>query len=61
VEALCDCILSIEKDKRDLERMSALRYEGNIEAYITQKTYYNTKLGLKGLGWIAQIALGLLS
>jgi hypothetical protein len=60
-EALCDHFLSTEEDKRDLERMSALRYEGDIEDYMTQKTYYNTKLGLKGPAWVAQIALGLLS
>jgi hypothetical protein len=47
-ETLCERFLSIEEDKRDLGRMSALKYEGNIEDYITQKTYYNTKLGLKG-------------
>jgi hypothetical protein len=48
-EALCDCFLSAEEDKRDLERMLALRYKGDIEDYMTQKTYYNTKLGPKGL------------
>jgi hypothetical protein len=26
---------------------------------MTQNTYYNTKLGLKGPAWVAQIALGL--
>jgi hypothetical protein len=41
--------------------MSALRYEGDIEDYMTQKTYYNTKLGLKGRAWVAQINLGLMS
>jgi hypothetical protein len=39
--------------------MSALMYKGDIEDYMTQKTYYNTKLGLKGLAWVAHIALGL--
>jgi hypothetical protein len=34
-EALFDHFLSAEEDQRDLERMSALRYEGNIEDYIT--------------------------
>jgi hypothetical protein len=58
-EALCDCFLSIEENKRDLKRMSALRYEGNIKDYMTQKTYDNTQLGLKGLAWVAQIALDL--
>jgi hypothetical protein len=52
-------LLSIEEDKWDVEKISALRYEGDIEDYMTQKTYYNTKLGLKGLAWVAQIALGL--
>jgi hypothetical protein len=37
----------------------ALRYKGDIEDYITQKTYDNAKLGLKGRAWVAQIALGL--
>jgi hypothetical protein len=39
--------------------MSALRYKGNIEDYMTQKTYYNTKLGLKGLAWVVHIAVSL--
>jgi hypothetical protein len=39
--------------------MSAVRYEYDIEDYMTQKTYYNTKFGLKVLAWVAQIALGL--
>jgi hypothetical protein len=60
-EALCDCILYAKEDKADLETMSALRYEGNIEEFMTQKSYYNTKLGLNGLAWVAQITLGLLS
>jgi hypothetical protein len=58
-EALCDSCLSTEEDKQDLKRILALRYEGNIKDYMTQKTYYNTKLGLKGPAWIAQIMLGL--
>jgi hypothetical protein len=58
-EALYVCFLSAEEEKQDLEKMSALRYEGDIQDYMTQKTYYNTKLGLKGLAWEAQIALGL--
>jgi hypothetical protein len=58
-EALCECFLSADEDKRDLKSMLALRYEGDIEDYMTQKTYYNTKLGLKSLAWVAQIALGL--
>jgi hypothetical protein len=52
-EVLRDHFLSVEENKRDLERMSALRYEGNIEDYMTEKTDYHTKLGLKGLAWIA--------
>jgi mannitol/fructose-specific phosphotransferase system IIA component (Ntr-type) len=47
-EALSKVFLSIE-DKQDLERISALRYEADIEDYITHKTYYYTMLGLKGL------------
>jgi hypothetical protein len=47
-EALCKRFLSAEEDKRDLKRMSALRYEGDIGDYMTQMTYYNIKLGLKG-------------
>jgi hypothetical protein len=47
-EALCECFLSTEEDNRDLKRMSALRYAGDIEDYLIQKTYYNTKLRLKG-------------
>jgi hypothetical protein len=39
--------------------MSDLRYEGDIDNYMTQKTYYNIKLGLRGPAWVAQIALGL--
>jgi hypothetical protein len=39
--------------------LSVLRYRGDIEDYMTQKTYYNTKLGLKGPAWVAQIARGL--
>jgi hypothetical protein len=39
--------------------MSALQYERDIENYITQKTYYNTKLGLKNPAWVAHITLGL--
>jgi hypothetical protein len=48
-EALYERFLSAEENKRDLKRMLALRYEADIEDYITQTTYYNTKLGLKGL------------
>jgi hypothetical protein len=47
-EALCECFLSTAEDKWDLKIMSALRYKRDIEHYMTQKTYYNTKLGLKG-------------
>jgi hypothetical protein len=39
--------------------MSALRFQRDIEDYMTQNTYYNTKLGLKGPAWVAQSALGL--
>jgi hypothetical protein len=60
-ETLHECFLSVEEDKLDLERMSVLRYEGDIEDYMTQKTYYNTRLGPKGLAWVAHITLGLLS
>jgi hypothetical protein len=41
--------------------MLALRYEGDIEDYMTQKTYYNIKFSLKGPACVTQIALGLLS
>jgi hypothetical protein len=58
-EALYECYLSAEEDKGDFERMSVLRYKGDIEDYITQKTYNITNLGLKGPAWVAQIALGL--
>jgi hypothetical protein len=58
-EALYDHLLSAEEDKLNLERMSTLRYEGHIEHYITQMTYYISKLGLKGVALAAQIALGL--
>jgi hypothetical protein len=58
-EPLCECFLSADEDKRDLKRMSALRYEGDIEDYMTQKTYYDTKLGLNGPARVAQITLGL--
>jgi hypothetical protein len=58
-EALCDRFVNTEEDTQDLERISALRYEGNIEDYMTEKTNYNTKLDLKGPGWVAQIALDL--
>jgi hypothetical protein len=37
------------------------RYEGDIQDYMIQKTYYNAKLGLKGPAWVAQIALGIQS
>jgi hypothetical protein len=60
-EALCERFLNAESDKQDLERLFALRYEGDIEDYMTQMTYYKTKLGLKSPAWVAQIALGLLS
>jgi hypothetical protein len=46
--ALYETGLSEEGYKRDLETMSALRYERHIKDYMTQKTYYYTKLGLKG-------------
>jgi hypothetical protein len=39
--------------------MSVLRYEGDIENYMMQKTNYNTELGLKGSAWVVEIALGL--
>jgi hypothetical protein len=39
--------------------MSVLRYKGDIEDYMTEKTYYNMKLGLKGLAWVAQMSLDL--
>jgi hypothetical protein len=52
-------MLSAAGDKKDLERMSALRYEGNNKDYMTPKIYYNTKLGLKGLVGEAQITLDL--
>jgi hypothetical protein len=39
--------------------MLALRYKGDIEDYIIQNTNYNTKLSLKGLVWVTQIALSL--
>jgi hypothetical protein len=52
-------LLSAEKDKQHLKKILALRYKEDIEDYMTQKTYYNRKLGLKGLTWVAQIALGL--
>jgi glyoxylate carboligase len=60
-ETLYECFQSAEEDKQDLERMSALRSEGDIEDYINQKTYYNTNLGPKGLGRVSQIDLGILS
>jgi hypothetical protein len=41
--------------------MSALRYQGDIEDYMTQQTYYNTKLGLKSLAKVGQITIDLLS
>jgi hypothetical protein len=47
-EALCDFFLSVEKDKGDLERILALRYQGNIEDYMTQTTYYT-------LSWILRV------
>jgi hypothetical protein len=55
------CFPSVEEVKRDLERMSVLRYERDFEDYITQKTYYNITLGLKSPAWVARIAIGLLS
>jgi hypothetical protein len=60
-EAGCECFLSTEEDKQDLERMSAIRYEDDIEDYMTEKTYSNTKLDLKGPAWVAQIPRGYLS
>jgi hypothetical protein len=58
-ESLCKSCLGTEENNQDLERMSALRFEEDIEDYMTQKTFYNTKLGLKGPAWVAQIALRL--
>jgi hypothetical protein len=60
-EALCKCCRSADENKWDLERISALRYKGDIDDYMIQKTYDNTKLGIKSLAWVAQIALGLSS
>jgi hypothetical protein len=56
---LCERFLTSEVDKRDFERILAPQYKGDIEIYMSQKTYYNTKLGLKGPAWVAQIDLGL--
>jgi hypothetical protein len=60
-ENLCESFLSAEEDKMHLKRMSILRYESDIEDYMTQITYYNTKVGLKGPAWIVLIALDILS
>jgi hypothetical protein len=46
-ESLCDHFLSVEVDNWNLKRMSALRYGGDIDDYMTQKTYYNTKFDIK--------------
>jgi hypothetical protein len=45
-EALCEHFLSTEEDKQDFETMSALRYKRDFEDYMTQKTDYNTQIGL---------------
>jgi hypothetical protein len=58
-EALCKHFLSTDENKRDLKQLSTLRYERDIEDYMTQMTYYNTKLGLKGQAWVSQVTLGL--
>jgi hypothetical protein len=58
-EALFDHHLSAEDNKWDLKRLSTLRYEGDIKDYMTQKTYYNTQLGLKRPVCVAHIALDL--
>jgi hypothetical protein len=52
-EALCDRYLSPEGDKRDLNKISTLSYEGDIEDYMTQMTYKNSKVGLICLAWLA--------
>jgi hypothetical protein len=54
--ALSNQCLSTVKDNQDLERMSGIRYEGDIEDNMTPKTYYNTHLGLEGLAWVALLA-----
>jgi hypothetical protein len=60
-EALFDNNLSAEEDKWDLKRMSALRYQTDSEDYMSQKPYYDIKLGPKALAWVAQIPPGLLA
>jgi hypothetical protein len=47
-EALWERFLSAEEDKRNLKTMAALTYKRDIENYMTDKTFYNIKLGLKG-------------
>jgi hypothetical protein len=53
--ALCEDILSIVEDKLGLAKSLVLKYEGDIEDYIIQKIYYDTKLVLKGPISVAHI------
>jgi hypothetical protein len=41
--------------------MLALKYKVNIDDHMTQKSYYNIKLGLTYLALLGQIAFDLLS
>jgi hypothetical protein len=47
-EALGECFLSLEEDKQDLKRISALWFVGDIKDNMTKKTYYTPKLGPMG-------------
>jgi hypothetical protein len=51
-EAHCDRVLWEEEDRQYLKKISALRYEGDINDYMIHRTYYKTNLGLKGVAWV---------